>query len=285
MIDPKVFGVIAALGFGVAPVLLPFAFRRGGGMTLGLLLGQLATLGMNVALLPFINPQFEALTPVAIGAFALGGLAGTAIGRRWTYESIDLLGPSRATAIRSTAPVVTALLALVVLSEPITIERWLAILSVVGGGVLVTWTPGGGARSWLGRGVVYAVGAAVLYGIRPLILKVGLDQADLPLAAALIGAVAALVYTIALEDRGQLRTARVDAAFMWFLASGFFQALGITALTFGLAAGEVSVVYSIATSSPLVTLVFSAVLLRGVERITPTLVVGVILTGLGVIFL
>jgi drug/metabolite transporter, DME family len=285
MIDPKVFGLLTALGFGVAPLFLTLAFRRGGTMTLGLVLGQLATLGVNLVLVPFIDLRFAALTPTAIVAFAAGGLAGTAVGRRWVYEAVNLIGPARATAIRSSAPVITSLLALVLLREPITAERWLAILAVVTGAALVSWTPEGGARSWLGRGVLYSILAAVLYGIRPLIVKVGLDEADLPLAAALIGALAALAYTLAFENRTQLRGTRLNSAFLWFLASGFFQALGITALTFGLSEGDVSVVYSIAASAPLFTLIFSALILRGVERITPQLVTGTVLTVLGVVSL
>jgi drug/metabolite transporter (DMT)-like permease len=285
MIDPKVFGLLTAFGFGIAPVLLKLAFRHGGAMTLGLVLGQLATLGINLLLVPVINPHLEALTPVAVLAFALGGLAGTAVGRRWVYESVNLLGPARATSIRSSAPVITSLLALVLLHEPITIERWLAILAVVVGAALVSWTGEGGARGWLGRGVAYSLAAAFLYGVRPLVVKVGLEEANLPLAAALIGALAALAYTLAFENRSQLRGTRLDAAFAWFLLSGLFQALGVTALTFGLSEGDVSVVYSIAASAPLFTLVFSGVILRGIERITPQLVMGTVLTVLGVIYL
>jgi uncharacterized membrane protein len=133
--------------------------------------------------------------------------------------------------------------------------------------------------------VAYSLAAAFLYGIRPLIVKLGLDQADLPLAAALIGAVAALVYTLVFEDRKQLRGTRLNLAFTWFLLSGLFQALGITALTFGLSEGDVSVVYSIAASAPLFTLVFSGLVLRGVEQLTPHLIVGTMLTVVGVIFL
>ena len=285
MIDPKVFGILTALGFGVAPVVLKMAFRYGGKMTLGLVLGQLATLGVNLALLPLIDPHFERLTALALGAFAIGGLAGTAIGRRWVYESVNLIGPARATSIRSSAPVISAILAMLLFREPITIERWLAILAVVTGAVLVSWTPEGGSRGWLGRGVAYSVAAAILYGIRPLLIKVGLDDANLPLAAALISAVAALIYTLLVEDREQLRGTRLNAAFLLFFGSGLFQALGITALTFGIAEGDVSVVYSIAASAPLFTLVFSGLILRGVEQITPRLVIGTLLTVLGVIFL
>ena len=57
MIDPKVFGLVTAMGFGIAPVLLKVAFRHGGAMTLGLMLGQLSTLSVNLALLLVIDAQ------------------------------------------------------------------------------------------------------------------------------------------------------------------------------------------------------------------------------------
>jgi DME family drug/metabolite transporter len=285
MIDPKLLGLVTALSFGVAPIVLKMAFRRGGSMGLGLVIGQAATVALNVALLAAIEPHFERLTPLAVVAFAAGGLAGTAIGRRWSYEAIDLLGPSRSTTIRASSPVVTAIIAMVLLHEEITPGRWAAILAVVLGAALVSWTPGEGARGWIGRGVLYSFAAALIYGVRPLVVKVGLDEANLPLAAALIGATAALLYTLALERRTELRGARLDPAFGWFLLSGVLQSIGIISLTFGLSGGDVSVVYPLTASAPLFTLAFTAIVLRGVERITWQLILGTIATILGVIYL
>jgi len=285
MIDPKIMALSTAISFGIAPVLLKVAFRHGGAMTVGLVLGQVVTVLLNLALVAVMNPGFAALTPVAIVAFAVGGLAGTAIGRRWAYESVNLLGPSRSTTIRSASPVITTLLAIVLLREEVSLVRWAAILAVVGGAMLVSWTPGAGARGWIGRGVAYAFLAAAIYGVRPLIVKVGLDEANVPLAAALIGATTALVYTLIFEKRSQLRGVRFDAAFKWFLLSGLLQATGITALTFGLAGGETSVVYSLTASAPLFTLLFTWLVMRDLEPITLRLIVGTVATVVGVIYL
>lgn len=274
-----------AISFGIAPVLLKVAFRNGGAMAVGLVLSQACTLLLNVALIAVMNPGLDQLTPVAFAAFALGGLAGTAIGRRWTYESVNLLGPSRSTTIRSASPVVTTLLAIVLLEEQVSLVRWAAILAVVSGAMLVSWTPGAGARGWIGRGVVYAVLAAAIYGVRPLIVKIGLDEANIPLAAALIGAATALAYTLLFENRAQLRGVWLDAAFKWFLVSGILQAIGITALTFGLSGGETSVVYSLTASAPLFTLLFTWLVMRDMEPITLRLVVGTVMAVVGVIYL
>lgn len=285
MIDPKLMALVTAISFGISPVLLMVAFRRGGAMSVGLVTGQVITVVLSLALVLAINPGFATLTPVAIVSFLLGGLAGTAIGRRWSYESVNLLGPARSTTIRSSSPVITTLLAVVLLHEEVSPVRWAAILAVVGGAIVVSWVPGAGARGWMGRGVAYAFLAAVIYGVRPLIVKVGLDEANVPLAAVLIGATAALIYTMIFENRAQLRRVRFDAAFRWFLMSGFFQAIGITAITFGLSGGETSVVYSLTASAPLFTLLFTWLVMRSLEPITLRLVVGTVATVAGVIYL
>ena len=285
LIDPKLLALTTAVSFGIAPVLLKLAFRRGGAMTVGLVVGQVSTVALNLGLLAVMDPQLSRLTPLAVGAFIAGGLAGTAIGRRWAYESINLLGPSRSTTIRSASPVITTLLAIAFLGEDVGPGRWAAILAVVLGAATVSWTPGNGRRAWLGKGVVYSLLAAAIYGIRPLVVKAGLDEADLPLAAALIGSSAALLYTLAFENRRQLRGFQLDSAFRWFLVAGVLQAVGITTLTFGLAGGDASVIYSLTTSAPLFTLLFTWLVMRDVERITPSVMVGTVLTVSGVILL
>jgi drug/metabolite transporter (DMT)-like permease len=56
-------------------------------------------------------------------------------------------------------------------------------------------------------------------------------------------------------------------------------------MTIGLASGEVSVVYTLTAISPLFTLVFTRFLLRGVEQVTPRLVLGALISVAGVVVL
>jgi drug/metabolite transporter (DMT)-like permease len=283
-VDPKLLALVTALAFGMAPIILKVGFRRGGSTTAAMIIGLVVAVPITCLPAFLIGVDLAELTPVAFIAFVLGGLAGNAVGRRWNFQSIDLLGPSRAAAIRASSPVVTTLIAAVLYAEPVTPARWAAVLAIVAGVTLVTWQPGESRRSWLGIGVAYAFAGAVSYGIRPLIIKFGLEEANLPAAAAVIGAVAALVYT-ALIDRGRLRAVRHDAAFGLFLVAGILVAVGLTTLTFGLSAGDVSVVYPLVASAPLFTLVFTALLLRGVELLNWRIVLGAVAVVFGVIFL
>lgn len=285
-IDPKFLALVTALSFGLNPVTLKVGFGQGGRPDTAMILGLLVAVPIYLLLIPFAGGlHWEQVTAAALAGYVLGGLFGTGIGRRWLYIAIDRLGASPATAIKNSAPVVTTILAAIVYAEPVTPVRWAAVAAIVGGVVLVTWRPGSRMRAWLDVGVLIAMAAAASYGVRPLFLKFGLEAADLPFTAALVGAIAALVYALSFGDRSGLLSAHTEPAFGLFLLSGVLQAIGFLALTLGLSGGEVSVVYPVTASAPLFTLGFTALLLRGRERLTWRIVAGALLVVLGVVVL
>ncbi len=286
MIDPKLFALVTAICFGLNPVALKIAFGRGGRPDTGMIVGLIVAVPFYILLLPLAGgPHLELITPAALFGFVLGGLFGTGIGRRWFYIAIDRIGASPATAIKNSAPVISAILAALLFSEPVTPLRWAGIVAIVAGVVLVTWKPGQGARRWLDVGVLAAIGAAVTYGIRPLFLKFGLEAADLPLTSAVVGATAALAYALLFGDRSGLRTIHREPAFGLFLLSGLLQAVGFLALNAGLSGGIVSMVYPVTASAPLFTILFTAILLRGKETLNWRIVLGAVAVVAGVIAL
>jgi uncharacterized membrane protein len=285
VVDAKLLGLLTAVFFGLVPVTLKLAFRRGGTPGMGMIVGLVVAVPANLGVLVLVRPDLAALTPFAVATFGLAGLAGSGVGRRLSYNAINLIGPSRVSTLWTVSPVATALLAAVLYAEPVTPVRWGAIAAIAFGGALVSWMPGAGRRAWLSVGVVYALVAAVLFGLRPLFLKAGLLEADLPVVASTIGAMAALAYALVMEDLSKLRITRLDTALALFLLAGVLQTASQLALTVGLASGDVSVVYTLTAVSPLLTLGFTALLLRGVDQITPRLVVGALVTVAGVIVL
>jgi drug/metabolite transporter, DME family len=285
VIDPKLLGLLTAVLFGMVPVILKLAFRHGGTIGVGMIIGLFVAVPANLLVLLVAQPNLALLTPFAIAAFAIGGLAGSGVGRRWNYNAIQLIGPSRMATLWSASPVFTALLAAILYSEEVTPIRWVAIVAIVSGAALVTWAPGTGVRGFLTRGVVYALGATLLFGIRPLILKAGLLDSHLPVVASTIGAIAALVYALAMEDLHNLRITKLDTAVALFAIGGVVQTASQLALTIGIAEGEVSVVYTLTACSPLVTLVFTRLFLRGIDEVTPRLVAGALITVAGVVVL
>ena len=284
--DPKVFALITAVSFGLNPVTLKAGFAKGGKPDTAMILGLFIAVPLYAAILPFGGGlQWELVTLAALVGYILGGLFGTGIGRRWLYIAIDRIGASPATAIKNSAPVVTTFLAAFIYAEPVTPLRWLAVAGIVLGVILVTWKPGQGMRRWLDIGTAAAFGAMLSYGVRPLFLKFGLEAADLPLTAAFVGAIAALVYALSFGDRSGLLRARHEPAFGLFVLSGILQAIGFLTLTLGLSGGEVSVVYPVTASAPLFTLLFTWMFLKGTERLTWRIILGAVFIVAGVVVL
>ncbi len=284
-VDARLLALITALTFGLAPVTIKLAYQRGGTTGTGLMLQLLAAVAVNFGLIPFIDPRWSLLTPPAIVAFVLGGLSGNAIGRRWSFVSVELLGASKSSAIRGISPMITAILAVLVYGEVVSPARWAAIIAIVAGAVLVTWVPGSGRKEYLGMGVLYALGAALGYGLRPVFVKYGLNLAETPLAASCIGAVTALIYVAWREDRAGIRMTRFDASFWLFLFSAVVGAIGMASLVFALATDDISFVYPLSSSAPLFAVIFTAIFLRGVERLTPRLLTGAAMIVAGVALL
>lgn len=284
--DGKVLALTTAACFGLNPVVLKLGFSRKGTSEVALVIGLAVTVPIYLLLAPLLGGfDFSRVTLPALFGFIMGGLFGTGIGRRWMYIAIERIGASPATAIKNSAPVITTFLAVLFLGEQVTLIQWAAVGSIVVGITLVTWRRGAGLRQLRDIGVLAAVGSALSYGIRPLFLKFGLDEVDIPLTAALIGAVAALVYASLFTRFGRMRDGLRGPSAPYFIGAGVLQAFGFLALTFGLSAEDVSIVYPVTSTAPLFTLAFTALLLRGVEEVTWRIVLGAVAVVGGVIWL
>ena len=283
----KIFALGTALCFGLNPVLLKMGFARSGSVDFAMILGLVISVVLYAILIPFGGGlQWELVTPAALIGFIFGGLFGTGIGRRWLYIAIDKIGASPATAIKNSAPLVSTLLAVPLLGEQVGLVQWLAIIGIIVGISLVTWKPGGGAKQLMSVGVLAAFGAALSYGVRPLFLKYGLDNADLPLTAALVGAIAALVYAVILSRPKALRMPTLVPGTFWlFFGAGILQALGFLSMTFAVATGDVSTVYPVTSTAPLFALGFTWLMLKGTEAVTWRLALGATMVVVGVVVL
>jgi drug/metabolite transporter (DMT)-like permease len=285
--DPKLFALIVAISFGLNPVVLKMGFARAGQVDVAVMIGLIVAIPLYVAVVPLVGGLYwDQVTLPALIGFILGGLFGAGIGRRWMYTAIHAIGAAPATAIKNSAPLITTALATLFLGEQVSLLQWVAVLSIILGITLVTWKPGAGRRQLLNVGVLAAVGSALSYGVRPLFLKFGLDAANLPVTAALVGAIAALLYVGLLARPKGLRFEPMGRAVLGlFVFAGLLQGIGSLALTFGLSGGDVSVVYPVTASAPIFTLGFTRLMLRGTEDITWRIALGVVAVTAGVIFL
>ena len=291
-IDPKLFALAGALCFGLGPILVRIGFARNGRVDGAVMAALAIAIPLYVLLLPLVGGlHWDLMTPEAFVGFALGGLFGGGIGRRWMYIAIGRIGASPATAIKNASPLFSLALAALLLHEPVTAVHWLATVAIVGGISLVTWREGKGFNL-LDPGVLAALASALSYAVRPLVVKFGLQDASIPLTASLIGASAGLVYAVVMARPWRLtaaerpgRASLRDPALPPFIGSGILQALGILGISTALAGGDVSEVYPIISSAPLFTVACTWLFLRGTEVVTWRTVAGAVAVVAGVILL
>ncbi len=137
---------------------------------------------------------------------ALSGITHFALGRTWSYKSIQLLGSNRSNIVTSLHPVVTIILAMVILKETITPIMGLGIVctligplsilleeEAVQGGVGSKSNPHGKEldRPTLYKGIFYGLAGATFWGSSAIFIKLGLEHGGFPIAGSFIAYLAA----------------------------------------------------------------------------------------------
>jgi drug/metabolite transporter (DMT)-like permease len=159
------------------------------------------------------------MTPAAQFWIGLSGVVGLAIGDAALFRSFTKFGPRRGMTVMALAPVVTALLAWVVLGERLGWQAFFGIGIVIGGVMLAARgrDPGGGRfralpAELLRTGLLLALVGAVCQGVGTVCVKLGMgpDGGGVdPLGATLVRvAWAAVAYWLVVLPRQNLRALR-----------------------------------------------------------------------------
>jgi drug/metabolite transporter (DMT)-like permease len=136
------------------------------------------------------------------------------------------------------------------------------------------------------RGYIFAFSAAIAYAASQVVAREGVAEFDAPL----VGTTIALAFgtagfvLIALRNFGApVSDFRRGALF--FASAGIFSATGVSGMFLAVNQAEVVIVSPISSTHPLFTLLFAAIFLRDLERITLRVVVGGALVVAGVVLI
>jgi len=130
---------------------------------------------------------------------ATSGVVGFAIGDSFFFEALVLIGPRLSTLVMLLAPIFSAILGWIVLSENLSIYQIIAILLTTGGISWVVLEKGdnnASAKSY-SKGIAYGVGGAFCQASGLLFSKLGLADGFAPISANLIRLTAA-AFTVGL---------------------------------------------------------------------------------------
>ncbi len=277
--------VVAAIGLTVQAVVLRLATREGRTAD-ALVVGYVINLVVILpAALVVYYPDYG-LTPLSVAAFVGAGIAGSLLGRGCHYAAISRVGASRAEAVKASQSLHAAIIAVVLLDEPLSAAHLGAIVLIILGLFLLATEqvddPISGRQLTL-RSFAYPVAGAIFFGLQPAIAKLGLAEGTPVVVGLSISlAAAGFGYVGFLRVQNDLPTAAsVGPHLRGFAIAGVGATVFMLAFYSSLAVAPVAVVVPIVQSSPILIVLTSAVLLRKQERITPRLLaaIGVVVTG------
>jgi DME family drug/metabolite transporter len=284
--------LVPAVLWGFGPILDKRGMDAGGGSLQASLVVVIVDSGLFwLALLVRSWPDpFAGLTPRLVGLFAVAGFLGTALGRIFVFAGVERVGASINSAGISTRPLFATLLALLFLGEPLGPLTGAGIVVLVAGLVALTYSKGGDVSGWQPRDILFPVGAAAVFALGNVLRRFGfVDTGATPLQAVAVNETAALValagYALARGRTDVLSAPR--ASYRYFTGSGLLTAVALLAFfsAFAMEAGRVAIVDPLAATAPLFTTIFSALLLRDVERVTKGVVLGAVLVVVGAVLI
>jgi len=277
----EIWAILSAAAWAVDSILV----RKGTAYSNASTAALVSFLVSVAALVPYILWQFplDKIFHSANLYFVASGVIQPAIVRVLFYMGIIRLGVSRAGPVRGTAPLFTLALAFFVLSERPGLLVYTGAFLTVAGTWLVSYRREGEAK-WRTIDLLFPLGAALLASVSQNIRKMGLLTIDEPLIATTVSSTTSFLCLLAsLTVSGNFAALKLRGGCLPYYGGAALFALVGQLFTFhALHAGQVSVVSPIINTTPLFIIVFTAVFLRGEEKITKLAVTGSILLVAGI---
>lgn len=285
-----VLAVIAAFGLASMVIFVRLGTERGASNH-ALIVVLMVNISVLVPATVVTNPSYFSVTPEAVVAFTMAGLVGTMLGRALYFAGIKQIGASRAGPIKGSMPLFATVFAVGYLGEALTLTHLLGILLIVGGVAYISWEsrgragPTGGRVDW--KGALLPLAAAFFFGTEPTFAKVGFSSGTPVLVgltiktlSATIGFVAYLRWRSAVPTLSEVATSDLR----WYVCAGVANTVFLLAYYSALQVSDVVLVVPIQQTSPLLVVVFSAVFLRRLERVTWPILAGAGLIVAGAVF-
>jgi len=266
----EVYGLIAALSFGLNAVLVRKALKYTTPATATISVAAVQTLILSTVL-AFERPAFNL---EAVGYFIVAGFLAAIMGRTFNYMSIEALGVPISTSLVGTNPLWAMILGVVFLGEVVTLPIIAGSILVVIGVALISGL--GKDSNMTLRDIGIPLAAAFFYASSSAIRKVGLNILPESVLGAVVGAMTGFIaYPILLMLMGKTKEIKYSRAAAPFLvAGGITTSVAWVSMFMATQLGPVGVTSAIIGANPLFGLILSAVLLKETEKITPQVIIG-----------
>jgi uncharacterized membrane protein len=279
---PEIVAIFSAMGWAGDSVLVRLGLRQS-----NIFAAMLVSYTVSVSCIwtyILMTTPLDFLRSRAMLYFLVSGCLQPLFARALYYEALIRLGVSRAGPLRGAEPLFATAIAVAVLHEQPTVP-------VYGGTVLIVgsiWAISSGPSeksNWRLFDIFLPLGAALVSAISQSLRKQGLNILPDPfVAAATVTSVTLTLFMIFLfvtKRTGKLRMGR--ESFLFFLIAALVAILAQISNFIALSRADVSVIIPLLNTTPLFTVLFSSLFLRGMETITPRIILGATLMVAGII--
>ena len=187
-------------------------------------------------------------------------------------KSVDQIGATRAQLVNNTSPLVTVLLAALLLGETLTVTVLLGVILIVSGIFFIPRADPQLDHVPTKRILtVTSILATICYGLVPVMKKFATDNGGSPMLGALIIHATGLLLLVTVGSllKIELKWQRVPLpSFLCFASAGVLQAIGSIFTLNALLFAPASVVAPIWNTQPIISFFLARVALKGIEVVT-----------------
>lgn len=278
---PELIAILSAMGWTGDAILVRMGARTSNIYAAAFLSYSVSAVCLWSYLLLFY-PLHLLWSPATI-YFLLSGCLQPLLARILYYMGLTRIGVSRAGPIRGSEPLVSVALAVLFLHEQPNVFVYGGTALIIASVWLVLWQRSGEAR-WNVLDVLFPLGAAFCGAVSQNLRRAGLLLLPDPFIGAAIGSSTSLViFAVFLFMTGRFHLARPQRESLPFFGSAAVLSASAQIMNFAaLSMGEVSAMVPLFNTTPLFTVLFSAIFLRDLEKVTTRIVLGALLMFSGV---
>ncbi|UCG64566.1 MAG: DMT family transporter [Deltaproteobacteria bacterium] len=226
---------------------------------------------------------------------AAAGIAHFIVGRGLYYVGIQIVGANMANVLLGGNPFYAVVAGILIFGESVTWQVVSGSALVIAGVLFLAWGPrdSGGSQPLPSRlllkGIFSAMAGGLVYGLTPILVKLGLAGGGSPVAGTFVSYVAASATMLGVLSASRTKRRNLSTmgkgALIWFCLGGFVVGMAQLFRYVALSLSPLSIVAPLIGASPLFTIFFSFLINRSLETFTIRVILGAVSVVAGTVIL
>ena len=280
----EIVAICSAMGWAIDSVLVRFGLRHSN-IFAAMLMSYAVSITCVWSYL-IATTSLEFLTSPAMIYYLISGCMQPLFARALFYEGITRIGVARAGPLRGSEPLFAAAIALLVFNERPGFQVYVGTVLIVGSLWLISGKQEHDKR-WSYIDALFPISAALISAISQTLRKQALKIIPDPfVAVAMVTTVSLFLLLGFVFTTGRAQQLRMNRnSFQFFLGAALFATTAQVANFVALGRGQMSVIIPLLNTTPLFTVLYSALFLRKVETVNLRIIGGAVLMVGGVVLI